>query len=70
MPFNREKLVATANRREGVYNRAGELRGIFCGEGGATECVSNDVLLERRCERYAVRDDEDEVVPAVYAEFS
>ena len=31
----RKKLVATANRREGVYNRAGEPSVTFCGKGGA-----------------------------------
>ena len=30
MPFHRKKLVATVNRREGVYNRAGEPSVTFC----------------------------------------
>ena len=33
----RKKLVATANRREGVYNRAGEPSVTFCGKGGAAK---------------------------------
>ena len=33
----RKKLVATANRREGVYNRAGEPGVTFCGKGGAAK---------------------------------
>lgn len=31
----RKKLVATANRREGVYNRTGEPSVTFCERGGA-----------------------------------
>ena len=30
-------MVATANRREGVYNRAGEPSVTFCGKGGAVK---------------------------------
>ena len=33
----RKKVVATVNRREGVYNRAGEPSGLSCGRGGARE---------------------------------
>ena len=34
-PRTRKKLVATASRREGVYNRTGEPSVTFCERGGA-----------------------------------
>ena len=33
----RKSLVASGNRREGVYKRAGELGESFCGKGGTVE---------------------------------
>ena len=33
----RKRVVATASRREGVYNRTGEPSVPFCGKGGARE---------------------------------
>ena len=37
----RKRLVATASRREGVYNRAGEPSVTFCGKGGTVERVTD-----------------------------
>lgn len=35
--YTRKRLVATANRCEGVYNRAGKPSVTFCGRGDAAE---------------------------------
>ena len=37
----RKSLVASGNRREGVYKRAGELGESFCGKGGTVERVTD-----------------------------
>lgn len=41
----RKKVVATANRREGACNRAGEPSELSCGRGGARERA--DVFFEK-----------------------
>ena len=55
----RKSVVATASRREGVYNRTGEPSADFCGE----ECWRSEgevafLKQKSRRERYEVRDDE------------
>ena len=38
---NRKRLLATASRSEGVYNRAGEPGVTFCEKGGAVEWATD-----------------------------
>ena len=51
---NPQKLVATASRREGVYNRAGEPSVIFAEK---EELYSERETAKGCCERYAANDD-------------
>ena len=52
---NPQKLVATASRREGVYNRTGEPSVIFAEK---EELHSERETAEGCCERYGANDDE------------
>jgi len=38
---HRKRFIATANRREGVYNRTGAPSVTFCGKGAAAERMKN-----------------------------
>lgn len=44
--MTRKKLVATANRRDGVYNRTGKPSVTFCERGGARK--RSDVFLAKK----------------------
>ena len=44
--MTRKKLVATANRRDGVYNRTGKPSVTFCERGGARKRA--DVFLAKK----------------------
>ena len=46
----RKRVVATASRREGVYNRAGEPSVPFCGKGGARERADDFFFSEGKKE--------------------
>ena len=49
--WTRKELVATANRREGVYNRAGEPSVTFCGKKEQRrECAL--IFEKNRSKRY------------------
>ena len=52
--INPQKLVATASRREGVYNRAGETSVIFAEK---EELYSERETAKGCCERYEANDD-------------
>ena len=47
-PRTRKKLVATASRREGVYNRTGEPRVTFCEREGARKRVDGLSFCRRQ----------------------
>ena len=56
MRNTREKVVATASRRERVYKQAGEPSVLFCGRG-AGALLDNAVAPARPHVNYACRDE-------------